>query len=346
MPNKQWHPVFVTALKEALSDAPPGQVEIQAEVALSSKPLDVDVIVIKKKADIVLAHPVARVFRRYNLFEFKSPVDYLEANDFDKGLALARLYKVIEHPGALVLDDFTLTLVSSSYPRAMMEMLKARKLKVQADVPATGIYQVKGEMFVVQVVVINELEDPEALYPFAPFITGRRRKETQATVLLLKKFLQDPSNPYRKDLAEFTIKNELVLPEEMEEVQQLMYSPEERQRIKEIFNKSPIMQEWLKEWSEQARIEGLAKGRAEGLAKGRAEGAREGKIEKTQEAICTYLKIKYAPIAPQWLAKVRGVNDLELLDSMLVRLFQAATKEEAQAIIEQAVDKANSSASS
>ncbi|CEP68477.1 Uncharacterized [Moorella glycerini] len=39
MPNKQWHPVFVTALKEALSDAPPGQVEIQAEVALSSKPL-------------------------------------------------------------------------------------------------------------------------------------------------------------------------------------------------------------------------------------------------------------------------------------------------------------------
>ncbi|CEP68472.1 Uncharacterized [Moorella glycerini] len=67
-----------------------------------------------------------------------------------------------------------------------------------------------------------------------------------------------------------------------------MYSPEERQRIKEIFNKSPIMQEWLKEWSEQARIEGLAKGRAEG----RAEGAREGKIKKAQEAICTYLKNK------------------------------------------------------
>ncbi|WP_258358809.1 hypothetical protein [Moorella sulfitireducens (nom. illeg.)] len=337
MPNKQWHPVFVTALKEALVDAPPGQVEIQAEVALSSRPLDVDVIIIKKKADIALNHPVARVFRRYNLFEFKSPVDYLEANDFDKGLALVRLYKVIEHPEALLLDDFTLTLVSSSHPRAMMEMLNARQLKVQAGVPAAGIYQVKGEMFVVQVVVINELEDPEVLYPFAPFITGQRRKETQATVLLLKKFLQDPSNPYRKDLAEFTIENELVLPEEMEEVQQIMYSPEERQRMKEIFNKSPIMQEWLKEWSEQAKIEGLAKGRA--------EGAREGKIEKAQDAICTYLKIKYAPLAPEWLAKVREINNLELLDAMLVRLFQAATKEEAQAVIAQALEKANVSSS-
>ncbi|CEP68476.1 Uncharacterized [Moorella glycerini] len=128
-----------------------------------------------------------------------------------------------------------------------------------------------------------------------------------------------------------------------------MYSPEERQRIKEIFNKSPIMQEWLKEWSEQARIEGLAKGRAEGLAKGlakgrakgRAEGAREGKIKKAQEAICTYLKIKDAPIAPKWLAKVRKVNDLELLDSIMVQLFQATSKEEAQAIIQQALEKAN-----
>ncbi|WP_338824209.1 hypothetical protein MHOCP_23250 [Moorella humiferrea] len=178
---------------------------------------------------------------------------------------------------------------------------------------------------------------------------------------MLKKYLQDPSNPYRKDLAEFIVKNELILPEEMEEVEQIMYSPEERQRMKEIFNKSPIMQEWLKEWSEQARLEGLAKGRAEGLAKGRAEGlakgraeglakgwaegraegAREGKIEKAQEAICTYLKIKYAPLSSEWLAKVKEINDLELLDAMLVQLFQAATREEAQAVIMQTLEKAD-----
>ena len=44
MPNKQWHPQFVTSLKEALSDSLPGDVEIIPEMALSSKLLDVDVV--------------------------------------------------------------------------------------------------------------------------------------------------------------------------------------------------------------------------------------------------------------------------------------------------------------
>jgi len=42
LPYKQWHPQFVTSLKEALSDALPGDVEIIPEQALSSKPLDID----------------------------------------------------------------------------------------------------------------------------------------------------------------------------------------------------------------------------------------------------------------------------------------------------------------
>jgi len=121
LPNKQWHPVFVTALKEALSDARPGEIEIQAEVALSSKPLDVDVIVVKKKETALLRHPVANIFRQYNLFEYKSPQDYLESNDYDKGLALALLYKVLEHPDMNTLDRLTLTFVSSRYPRDMLK---------------------------------------------------------------------------------------------------------------------------------------------------------------------------------------------------------------------------------
>jgi hypothetical protein len=38
LPSKEWHPLFVTSLKEALSDAKPGEIEIKPEVALSSKP--------------------------------------------------------------------------------------------------------------------------------------------------------------------------------------------------------------------------------------------------------------------------------------------------------------------
>ena len=71
MPNKQWHPVFVAALKETLKEARPGQIEIEAEVALSSRPLDVDVLVVKKAGETGLSHPIAKSFRRYNLFRIQ-----------------------------------------------------------------------------------------------------------------------------------------------------------------------------------------------------------------------------------------------------------------------------------
>ncbi|MCD5407238.1 MAG: hypothetical protein LRZ99_06070 [Desulfotomaculum sp.] len=48
MANKQWHPVFLAALRESLQDAQPGDIEIEAEVALSSRPLDVFGILLPK----------------------------------------------------------------------------------------------------------------------------------------------------------------------------------------------------------------------------------------------------------------------------------------------------------
>jgi hypothetical protein len=34
---KQWHPIFLKSIREALKDAEPGQIEIIDEVSLSSK---------------------------------------------------------------------------------------------------------------------------------------------------------------------------------------------------------------------------------------------------------------------------------------------------------------------
>ncbi|MEW6276652.1 MAG: hypothetical protein AB1556_16275 [Bacillota bacterium] len=45
MPRKQWYPAFVAAIREIVKDAPPEQVEVVPEAALSSKPLDVDELV-------------------------------------------------------------------------------------------------------------------------------------------------------------------------------------------------------------------------------------------------------------------------------------------------------------
>ena len=99
LPYKQWHPQFVTSLKEALSDALPGDVEIIPEQALSSKPLDIDVVVVKKRKSARLRHPLADIFRTYNLFEFKNPDDRLDSNDYDKAMAIARFCPILDRQG-------------------------------------------------------------------------------------------------------------------------------------------------------------------------------------------------------------------------------------------------------
>ena len=134
LPNKEWHPLFVTSLKEALSDALPGEVEIQPEVALSSKPLDVDVIVVKKSETARLSHPLTNIFKKYNLFEFKSPDDRLEPNDYDKGMAIAILYKAIEHKEMLKLDQITVTFVSKKHPRVCWIKGKREKHRLVTDI--------------------------------------------------------------------------------------------------------------------------------------------------------------------------------------------------------------------
>ena len=83
---KQWHPVFVSAIQEALKDADPNQIKIENEVSLSSKPLKIDVLVIQFKKTKKLKNPIANHFEKWNILEFKSPVDRLEATDFDAGI--------------------------------------------------------------------------------------------------------------------------------------------------------------------------------------------------------------------------------------------------------------------
>ena len=313
MPNKQWHPLFVTSLREALSDARPGQVEIIPEVALSSKPLDVDVLVVKKSKAAHLQHPLADIFRTYNLFEFKSPDDYLEPNDFDKGMAIARLYKVIEHEKMHNLDQITVTFVSRRHPRAMLEMIRSRGLLVHNSKPVPGLYRVKGEVMPVQVMVLKELSGPEVSYMFAAFLTGKEKLRLDATSLLIKKHLDDPVNPHRRELLEFKFKNQLVTPEEMEVVMEMLgqMTEKDRARIEEILRNHPASQEM----------------------------ADRIRAEKAQDVIRKFLARRFGSKSSGLQQKVQQMTNLEVLDYVLEELFAINTMEEAQAIINDGTGK-------
>jgi len=81
------------------------------------------------------------------------------------------------------------------------------------------------------------------------------------------------------------------------------------------------------------------KGKTEGMALGKAEGKAEGKIEQSQEIICKYLTRRFGMESDKVINKVQELNDLEVLDNLLAELFAANSREEAHAILWNALEK-------
>ncbi|MTI83614.1 MAG: hypothetical protein FH756_06850 [Firmicutes bacterium] len=335
MSTKQWHPMFVTSLREALSDAGPGDIEIKDEVALSSKPLDVDVLVVKKKDAIKLRHPVADIFRKYNLFEFKSPDDYLEPNDYDKGLAIARLYKVLEHPKMNNLDQLTLTFVSSRHPRAMLNMIKDRGVKVLKDMPGSGFYRVDGEAIPVQITVLRELTKADQSYMFSIFLARNEKLKLSSTLILVQKCLEDPKNVYRKDLMEFQFKNKLVTDKELEVILRMAdeMSAEEKAKIEDLLANHPFSRAMFEKRQEKYRAQCLAQGREQGRQEGRAEGIRT--------AICRFLESKYGKDSADLRQAIHEISDPGVLDEVAGRLFTVPSLEEMRCIVQEGLQKSH-----
>jgi hypothetical protein len=241
------------------------------------------VVVVKKSKSARLRHPLAGIFRTYNLFEFKNPDDRLDPNDYDKGMAIARLYKVIEHGKMLTLDEITMTFVSTRHPRAMFDMIRTRGLALHRGNPLPGIYRVEGEAIPVQVIVMKELLGPEEVYMFAPFLTGREKLRVDATLLLLRKHLDDPANPYRRELLEFKFRNQLVIPEEMEVVMEMLkqITEKDRARIEEILQNHPSGIAMAERFAAKA----AAKAAAEAATEAATRATTEVKLETARAAL-------------------------------------------------------------
>jgi len=86
-----WHPAFVEALQMELREYQ-DILEFHPECQLSSEPLRIDCVVIKKAKNVVIKKNIAVIFREWNLLEYKSPDKHLSIADFYKVYAYACLY--------------------------------------------------------------------------------------------------------------------------------------------------------------------------------------------------------------------------------------------------------------
>ncbi len=156
-PDKiQFHPGFYGAaeLEFRLETA---EIEFNIEYNLSKEPLRVDLLVVGKQNDIQLENEAGRIFKRYNIIEYKSPDDGLTIDDFFKTIGYACLYKALgKTVNQIPEEQITVSLFRDTYPQELFRTLKESSRKIEEKYP--GIYYVSGNVqFDVQIVVMNQL---------------------------------------------------------------------------------------------------------------------------------------------------------------------------------------------
>lgn len=165
----QWHPGFYGAAElELISDK--HQLEFQREYSLSKEPLQMDMLIIKKLADAPIENEIGRIFKKYNVVEYKSPEDGLSVDDYYKTIGYACLYKGLgDRVNQIPAEELTLSIFREGYPRELFEILE--KSGATLEEPYPGIYYVRGKvLFDTQVVV-----------------TGRLRREAHSGLRILSK---------------------------------------------------------------------------------------------------------------------------------------------------------------
>ncbi|GHT87770.1 hypothetical protein FACS1894137_15430 [Spirochaetia bacterium] len=154
-----WHPAFVAAIRLELAEYK-DVLEFTAEHQLTTEPLRIDLLIIKKPPDVVIEKAIAAIFRSVNVVEYKSPTDYVSVDDFYKVHAYAYLYASLEKAA---ITDITLTLIESHHPRILIKHIKeVLHFSIEENTP--GIYTVIGDVLPVQIIDSRKLSPDESIW--------------------------------------------------------------------------------------------------------------------------------------------------------------------------------------
>lgn len=153
----QWHSAFVSAMGLDFG-ADRASLIFEKEYNLNTKPLEIDLLVVKKEASLQIASEIGKIFKGHNIVEYKSPEDHLDIDTFYKTLAYACLYKSYgKTVDAIKADDVTISIVREAKPVGLFRYLKEYGCEIVEF--SKGIYHIQGKAwFPTQIVVTGELD--------------------------------------------------------------------------------------------------------------------------------------------------------------------------------------------
>ncbi|MDE6915038.1 MAG: hypothetical protein K2P35_15295 [Lachnospiraceae bacterium] len=176
----QWHAAFVSAMNLELAQNRSDLV-YHKEYNLNTKPLEVDLLVIKKDPDIQITNEIGKLFRGHNIVEYKSPLDHLNIDSFFKAGAYASLYKAYgQTVDERKIEDITVSVIRESMPAGLFGYFKEHGIKVMN--PYKGMYYVMDAvLFPTQIIVTKELNLEEHVWLKA--LSGGMQKQQMRNLL-------------------------------------------------------------------------------------------------------------------------------------------------------------------
>ena len=138
----KWHPGFCSAMELEFLQYK-DLLDFNREFPLSKEPLRIDLLMIKKIKDVVLDIDIGRLFKTYNIIEYKSPKDGLTIDDYIKTVGYAYLYKGLGATvDAVPLSELTATIVRDTEPTELFKKIQSEGGSIEEKYP--GVYYIHG----------------------------------------------------------------------------------------------------------------------------------------------------------------------------------------------------------
>ena len=260
----QWHPAFFAGIQIELGDEAE-YFSFEVEHQLGTKPMAIDVL-IKKEKERLIRKNIGRIFRTYNVVEYKSPTDYLSVDDFYKVYGYACFYKSdVSNVDSISIEDLTITFVSTNYPRKLIRHLREIR-KYQIHKVEKGIYYVYGDQILIQILVISQLDPSENLWLRS--LTNNLH-ERQMTSKLIDEYRKHEKNILYQSMMDVIV----------------------RANTQQFNREDKKMCEALRELMEEEFEVERGKARSEGIEEGIKEGMKEGQTQMAKTVISNLLEM-------------------------------------------------------
>ena len=161
--NIQWHLGVKPAVDLELAEER-ASLSYFRDFSLNQQALEIDLLIIRRESDQPIRNEIGRLFKKYNIIEYKSPKDELNIDTLYKVGAYTSLYKAygdtVDERRA---DEITTTLIRKAKPVKLFHYFEEHGISLEN--PFKGIYYVKsGVLFPTQIIVTKELNPQEHMW--------------------------------------------------------------------------------------------------------------------------------------------------------------------------------------